>query len=75
MTGKKKFPNVFGDNFGGGIYDVYGWFRRILGPPDPNLGHLSPSVRPLGAVSGKFSGDLKVARGVSATNEPKKSGS
>ena len=26
------------------------------------------------AVSGKFSGDLKVARGVSATDEPKKSG-
>ena len=29
---------------------------------------------PVEAVSGKFSGDLKVARGVSATDEPKKSG-
>ena len=29
---------------------------------------------PIEAVSGKFSGDLKVARGVSATDEPKKSG-
>ena len=27
-----------------------------------------------GAVSGKFSGDLKVAHGDSATDEPKKSG-
>ena len=29
---------------------------------------------PVEAVSGKFSGDLKVVRGVSATDEPKKSG-
>ena len=29
---------------------------------------------PVEAVSAKFSGDLKVARGVSATDEPKKSG-
>ena len=29
---------------------------------------------PVEAVSGKFFGDLKVARGVSATDEPKKSG-
>ena len=29
---------------------------------------------PVEAVSGKFSGDLKVVHGVSATDEPKKSG-
>ena len=29
---------------------------------------------PVEAISAKFSGDLKVARGVSATDEPKKSG-
>ena len=29
---------------------------------------------PVEAVSGKFSRDLKVARGVSATDEPKKTG-
>ena len=42
-------------------------------PPWPKM----PKNRiwgPVEAVSGKFSGDLKVARGVSATDEPKKSG-
>ena len=34
----------------------------------------NPIWGPVEAVSGKFSGDLKVARGVSATDEPKKSG-
>ena len=40
---KKKFPNVFGDTLGG-IYDVFGWFGRILGHPELNLG-LRSSIR------------------------------
>ena len=46
----------------------------FFGDPTPAKNPKKPGLGPVEDVSAKFSGDLKVARGVSATDEPKKSG-
>ena len=69
-------------HFGGiSIFCVFGRFggSGVFGRVFPGTPHRPkiPKNRiwgPVEAVSGKFSGDLKVVRGVSATDEQKKSG-
>ena len=60
----------------GGIYDVSGWFCRILGPPDPNFALNSPAeaCRCLGACKGRV-GDLAVFGQFGVKNDPQKKGS
>ena len=62
-------------------FDFFCVFGRFGGPgdlcffgdPTPAKNAKKSDLGPVEAVSGKFSGDLKVALGDSATDEPKKS--
>ena len=59
---KKKVSKCVWGYFGGVFMMFSDGFDAFLGPPDPNLGPLSPCVRPVGAyeAASRGLGDLAV---------------